>query len=379
MTDIFNMGSWRLKTKSIEHDSQLSNLAASLPSLVLASKSVNTKKSYEIGFKLWCKWAKQFKLSCLPAENFHIAIYLASLIQSDSSVSKIDLAIYGIGWAHELADYINPCKSQLIKTIKESVSRICKKAGNKKEPITPDILNKLWIHYKENGYNASEFRTICMCVLGYVGFLRFSELVNIKRSDVKFHELFMTIFIRKSKTDQHNKGSEVHIANTDTELCPSLLMKEYFTKFNIKDDSDDFIFRQLSYCKKSDVFCLRNSGPISYTRARELLLHSLSQIGLDKKKFGLHSLRSGGATKAANSGVIDRIFKKHGRWKTESAKDGYVLENIEEKLSVTKNLGENTLFFIRYKSHHCKLNVPLSLVRQHSVKSIHLLSYVLSL
>ena len=70
------------------------------------------------------------------------------------------------------------------------------------------------------------------------------------------------------------------------------------------------------------------------------MLSALSEIlGLDKKKSGLHSLRSGGATAAATAGVDDRLFKKHGRWKTDHAKDGYVKENILDRLSVTKTLG----------------------------------------
>lgn len=53
----------------------------------------------------------------------------------------------------------------------------------------------------------------------------------------------------------------------------------------------------------------------------------------------MHSLRSGGATAAASNGITDRLFKKHGRWKSEKAKDGYVQENLLEKLSVSKKLG----------------------------------------
>ena len=62
-------------------------------------------------------------------------------------------------------------------------------------------------------------------------------------------------------------------------------------------------------------------------------------LGLDSKKFGLHSLRSGGATAAANSNVKERMFKRHGRWRSEKAKDGYVLDSLEEKLAVTSVLG----------------------------------------
>jgi hypothetical protein len=48
----------------------------------------------------------------------------------------------------------------------------------------------------------------------------------------------------------------------------------------------------------------------------------------DIKKFGLHSLRSGGATTCANLRISDRLFKKHGRRRSETAKDGYVKDSL---------------------------------------------------
>jgi hypothetical protein len=66
---------------------------------------------------------------------------------------------------------------------------------------------------------------------------------------------------------------------------------------------------------------------------------ALEAVGLDKIKFGLHSLWSSGATAAAAAGIDDILFKKHGHWKIDKAKDGYVKENIDVPLSVTKNLG----------------------------------------
>jgi hypothetical protein len=48
--------------------------------------------------------------------------------------------------------------------------------------------------------------------------------------------------------------------------------------------------------------------------------------------YGLHSLRSGGASAAYKGGVQDKLFKVHGRWKSENAKDGYVCEELEKTI-----------------------------------------------
>lgn len=47
----------------------------------------------------------------------------------------------------------------------------------------------------------------------------------------------------------------------------------------------------------------------------------------DISKYGLHSLRADGATVCANSGIPDRLFKRHGRCASETAKDGYIKTN----------------------------------------------------
>ncbi len=53
----------------------------------------------------------------------------------------------------------------------------------------------------------------------------------------------------------------------------------------------------------------------------------VSDLGLDPAQFGLHSLRAGGATAAANAGIEDGLFKRHGHWRSESDKDWYVKDS----------------------------------------------------
>ena len=49
--------------------------------------------------------------------------------------------------------------------------------------------------------------------------------------------------------------------------------------------------------------------PLSYTRMRELFIDAFRPFVSDIKKYGLHSLKSGGATTAANLGISDRLQK----------------------------------------------------------------------
>ena len=78
---------------------------------------------------------------------------------------------------------------------------------------------------------------------------------------------------------------------------------------------------------------------LSYSRLRELVLEAFKDIVSDITTIGTHSLRSGGATATANAGIPDRLFKRHGRWSSESAKDGYVKDSLSSRLSVAQALG----------------------------------------
>lgn len=81
------------------------------------------------------------------------------------------------------------------------------------------------------------------------------------------------------------------------------------------------------FFKKHDINRLCPNR-LSYTRARELIIETLSAIGIDSKGFSTHSLRAGEATFIAKnlprSDGSDRLLMLYGRWSSEQAKNIYV-------------------------------------------------------
>ena len=132
----------------------------------------------------------------------------------------------------------------------------------------------------------------------------------------------------------YRNGNVVLLAKTGHITCPYNLLNRYIQAAGIDFSSSLMFFRSLHFVKSNASYTLRSTG-ISYTRTREVVLHAFSQLGYSTKLFGLHSLRSGGATAAANAGVNDRLFKRHGRWRSDKAKDGYIKDNLEALLSVS--------------------------------------------
>lgn len=316
-------------------------LAESLPNYCLKSKAENTTKKYRYAFNNFSKWCKTFtpNINYLPATDVHVAIYLTYLAKTFKSSSKIEEATYAITWAHNMSGLYNPCDSDLVKFVREGCIREHSQPVNKKEPVSPAVLTAVVEKFGRDNASLYELRT-CIFLLGYAGFLRFSEIVNIRRSHLTFYESYLKLFIAKSKTDVYKQGTSLCITRTNSNTCPVDMLLRYLLLSGISELSEEFILRQLTYCKKNNFYKLRkNDQPLSYTRVRELVLSTLDSLELDSKGYGVHSLRSGGATVAAAAGISDRLFKKHGRWKSDHAKDGYVHENLQSKLSVTKKLG----------------------------------------
>ena len=149
----------------------------------------------------------------------------------------------------------------------------------------------------------------------------------------------MRIFVQRSKTDIYRDGAWVVIAKTCKCTCPCLLTQRYFSVASFSAESEDFIFRPLTFCSGDKTYKFPGSDPLSYSRAREIVLSAFDAISLPKEDYGLHSLRAGGASAAANVQVSDRLFKRHGRWKSDKAKDGFIKDNIQSLLSVSLSLG----------------------------------------
>ena len=168
----------------------------------------------------------------------------------------------------------------------------------------------------------SNLRITTFSLLAFAGFLRFDEAIHIRACHVEISTDMVRILLPRSKTDQLRQGQEVLVARTNTATCPVAMLERYMAAAEITPGSESFLFRGIY--KTAGREKLRATGPLSYTTVRELFRRKLADLGHSPDGFGLHSLRAGGASAAAQAGAPDCLFKQHGRWSSEAAKDGYV-------------------------------------------------------
>ena len=146
-------------------------------------------------------------------------------------------------------------------------------------------------------------------------------------SDIAMHEDYFSIQIRKSKTDQYRLGDTVACSKLDSLSCPHRVLSMYIKQNHLNLNSEEYLFKPM-YRSGSICSLIKKNKRLSYTRTKECIVNRLLKATNGQGNYGVHSLRAGGFTAAANSNsVLDRCWKRHGRWKSDSSKDGYVADS----------------------------------------------------
>jgi hypothetical protein len=142
--------------------------------------------------------------------------------------------------------------------------------------------------------------------------------------------------IEKCKNDQYRDGNEILIAKGSTSACPYSMLLRYAEEAKIDFFSDHFIFKP-DFRSKGISRLVTKNKKLSYTAAKQNIVTLLKTVA-PNLNIGLHSLRSGGATAAADVSVNERCLQRHGRWRSVSSKNVYIKDTVEKRLFVSKQL-----------------------------------------
>lgn len=317
-------------------DPELKKLAEDLPGTIVSGRADSTVRKYLRAFQRWKNWAaRHAEVTVYPVKEAHFALYLQFLGKSSRSKAAVEEAVNAIAWVQQLAGHQPVSSSPFIRATLAGLQRQLARPKVRKEPVTVEMLSSM-VESLGPAPKLSDIRLVAGALLAFAAFLRFDELAKLRCCDITLTDSAMSVHITSSKTDQYRQGDTVLVARTGHSTCPVAMLERYVAAAEISLSSELHLFRGVTRTSKGER--LRPSGSLSYTRMRELFLAKLDQLGYDRSQFGLHSLRAGGATAAASAGVPDRLFKRHGRWKSETAKDGYVKDSEGVRLSVSKGL-----------------------------------------
>ena len=166
-------------------------------------------------------------------------------------------------------------------------------------------------------------------LVGFAGGFRRTELTSIDYEDLEFVPEGLKINIRKSKTDQFGEGMLKGLPYFDDEnYCPVTNLKRWLEISNIKSGP---IFRRFS---KGSIL---TNNRLTDQSVVLLIKEYLRLAGIENVNFSGHSLRSGFATVAADSGADERSIMAMTGHKTTQMVRRYIREaNIFKNNALNK-------------------------------------------
>ena len=309
-------------------------LMSDLPGVLSQSRAPRTVAKYEGAFQRWKAWARTHKVSSLPADPFHVALYVVKLLQDASTVAPVTAALCSISWFHSVNGFPDPSANPMVRNVSQAARRITAQPKNRKLPVSRQQVRAMARELSKSG-TLKDLQTLTLVVIAYAGLLRWDDLAHIYADEVVIQSGYAAVFLESRKNDQLRQGHWVFLCRWNQEestVCPVALLEELLERGQHLGHSP--LFGKVRRQKKRSVI----RGKMSYSRARELVREALSRIGVDPEGYGLHSLRSGGASVAAASGIPDRLIQRQGGWRSESAMRNYFQESLPALLKVSKAL-----------------------------------------
>ena len=276
-----------------------------------SSKAKNTVRAYKSDFNDFGIFCAQNGFKSLPSDPKIVSLYLTHLSSKDAKMSTLKRRLVSIGVIHKLKGHYLDTKHPAII---ENIMGIKRRKGSVQKSKKPILINYLKqiinIIDEQKKEEIKKFRDRSIILIGFSGGFRRNEIVSLDYDDLDFVPEGLKINIKRSKTDQFGEGFTKALPYFDSsKYCPVVSLKNWLEISRITAGP---LFRR--FVKGSKL----SKNRLTDQTVALLIKEYLNLAGIDSKNYSGHSLRSGFATSAAESGVEERsIMAMTGHKSTE--------------------------------------------------------------
>ena len=303
------------------HEDTLNNLKL--------SKANNTLRAYKSDFKDFSAFCVKHGFSPMPTEPKVVSLYLTHL-SANSKMSTLRRRLVSIGVVHKLKGHYLDTKHPVII---ENLMGIKRKKGSIQIGKKPLLINHLKqiinVIDEQKIEKIKKLRNRTLILIGFGGGFRRTELISIDYEDLDFVEEGLKITLKRSKTDQFGEGLIKGLPYfTNEKYCPVTSLKNWISLSQIKTGP---IFRRFA---KGSIL----TGHRLTDQSVVLIIKNyLKLLGIENQHYSGHSLRSGFATVAAESGADERSIMAMTGHKTTQMVRRYIKEvNIFKNNALNK-------------------------------------------
>ena len=303
------------------HEETLSNLKT--------SKANNTLRAYRSDFKDFGGFCAKHGFNSMPTDPKIVSLYLTHLSKT-SKISTLRRRLVSIGVVHKIKGHYLDTKHPIIIENLMGIKRLKGSMQTGKKPILINHLKQ--IINVINNQDIEEIvkqRNKTMILIGFGGGFRRTEIISINQEDLEFVDEGVKIIVRKSKTDQFGEGMIKGLPYFPNETyCPVINLKNWLKISKIKTGP---IFRRFTKGSSLTKHRLTDQSVVL------IIKDCLRIAGIENHNFSGHSLRSGFATVAADSGADERSIMAMTGHKSSQMVRRYIREaNIFKNNALNK-------------------------------------------
>jgi len=276
-----------------------------------SSKANNTIRAYKSDFNDFGLFCAQNGFKSLPSEPKIISLYITHLSTKEVKMSTLKRRLVSIGVIHKLKGHYLDTKHP---SIIENLMGIKRRKGSVQKGKKPLLINNLKqiinVIDKDINDEIKQLRDRSIILIGFSGGFRRNEIVSLDYDDLDFVSEGLKINIKRSKTDQFGEGSLKALPYFEnSQYCPVASLQKWLDMSKINEGP---LFRKFK--KGSKISDKR----LTDQTVALLIKKYLEMAGINSKNYSGHSLRSGFATSAAESGAEERsIMAMTGHKSTE--------------------------------------------------------------
>jgi integrase len=254
-------------------------------------------------------------VASLPASPETVTEYLAWLADQGRKTGTLQRRLAAVRLVHEQAGEAAPGEDPRVRRVMAGIRRTLGSEQTRKQPVSLDLLRRM-LEYVDLR-SLTGLRDRALLLLGFAGGFRRSELVALRVEDLEWAAGGLVVSIRRSKGDPEGRGELVGVpCGQQPETCPVRAVEEWLRVAGI--DSGP-VFR--ATLPGSGRVLERGLNP---KRVAICVQRLAALAGLDPRRFGGHSLRSGLATAAAEGGASEQAIMQQTRHKSVQQVRRYV-------------------------------------------------------
>ena len=276
-----------------------------------SSKANNTIRAYKSDFKDFGLFCAKNGFNSIPSEPKIVSLYLTYLSTKKAKMSTLKRRLVSIGVIHKLKGYYLDTKHP---SIIENIMGIRRRKGSIQKGKKPLLINSLKqlinVIDQQKIKEIKKLRDRTIILIGFSGGFRRNEIVSLDYDDLEFVNEGLKINLKRSKTDQFGFGLTKGLPYfNNSQYCPVISIKKWI---KISEINSGPLFRR--FTKGSNL----SEDRLTDQSVALLMKKYLELAGIDSKNYSGHSLRSGFATSAAESGAEERsIMAMTGHKSTE--------------------------------------------------------------